>query len=52
MQTVAPTAPLHNTAGLLVDDLDLVVDHDIVNILLEHGVCLQELDHGVDPLAL
>ncbi len=52
MQTIAPAAAFHNTAGLLVNDLDLVVDHDVVNILLEHSVGLEELDDGVDALAL
>ena len=52
VETVAPAASLHDTACLLINDLDLVVDDDIVNILLEHGVSLQELDHGMDPLTL
>ena len=52
VESVAPAASLHDTSGLLIDNLDLVVNDDIVNILLEHGISLQELDHGVDSLAL
>ena len=36
VETVAPAASLHDSARLLVHDLDLSVDNDIVHILLEH----------------
>ena len=52
MQTIAPAAAFHNTSGLLIHNLDLVVNHNVVNILLEHSVGLEELDDGVDTLAL
>ena len=42
---VAPA--LHNPARLLVDNLDLVVHHHIVHVLLEQGVGLEQLVHRV-----
>ena len=41
MQTLAPTPTFHDAARKLVDDLDLAVDHNVVNILLEERLCLQ-----------
>ena len=52
VQTIAPAAAFHNTACLLIHNLDLVVDDDVVNVLLEHSVGLEELDHSVHTLAL
>ncbi len=52
METVAPSASLHNTSGLLVNDFDLVVHYHIVDILLEHRVCLQELVDRMYPFRL
>ena len=36
VETVAPAASLHDTASLLIHNLDLSVDNDIVHVLLEH----------------
>ena len=52
MQSVAPAASFHDTAGGLVDDLDLAVHDHVVHVLLEHGVGLQQLADRVDTLAL
>ena len=53
METVAPAAALHDTAGLLVDDFDLtVLGDDVVDVFLEEGVGLEELVDGVDAVAL
>ena len=52
VQSVAPAAAFHHTAGLLVHDLDLAVHDDVVHILLELGVGLEQLVHGVDAFAL
>ena len=52
VQSVGPAPSLHDTARSLIDNLYLVVHDDVVNVFLEHGVCLEELDHCVDPLAL
>ena len=52
VQTVAPTASFHHTSGLFVDNLHLVVHDDVVDILLEHGISLQELRDSMHALAL
>ena len=52
VESVAPAASLHYTAGLLVHNLDLVVIDHIIDVLLEHCVCLEQLVYGVDALAL
>ncbi len=52
MQTVGPTATFHDTASLLVNNLNLVVDNHIVNILFEHCVCLKQLVYSVDTFRL
>ena len=41
MQALAPAPAFHDAARKLVDDLDLAVDHNVVNILLEERLCLQ-----------
>ena len=43
MQTVAITASVHNTAGKLVDDEDLIVLYDVVDISLHGAVRLDGL---------
>ena len=50
MQTVAVAASLHDSARLLVDNLDLVVVDHIFHILVEQGVGLQQLVHRVYAL--
>ncbi len=53
MESVAPAASLHYTAGLLIDNLDLSVFRDyVIDIQLEHRICLQKLDDSVHALAL
>ena len=52
MKSVAPTAALHDTSGLLIHNLDLVVDNDVVHVLLEHRIGLEQLDDSVHTLAL
>ena len=52
METVAPAASLHDTSCLLVHDLDLSVLDDVVNLLVEHGVRLEKLAHGMNTLRL
>ena len=53
MESVAPTATLHNTTCLFVDNLDFsVFGYDVVDIELEHRVCLEKLDDSVHTLAL
>ena len=45
MQTVAPSAALHCTAGVFINDDNLTVLNDIVNILLKKHVCTQCRHH-------
>ena len=52
VQTIRPAATFHDTAGLLIDNLHLVVIDDIVHILLEQRVCFEQLVHGVYALGL
>ena len=52
METVTPTASLHDTAGLLVHNLDFAVLDYILVVEVEHGVGLQQLLEGVHTLAL
>ena len=52
VKSVAPTAALHDTSGLLIHNLDLVVDNDVVHVLLEHRIGLEQLDDSVHTLAL
>ena len=53
VETVAPTSSFHDTASLLIHDLYLaVIGNDIVDVLLEHCISLEKLDHGMDALAL
>ena len=50
METIAVTASLHDSAGLLVDNLDFsVVDHIFI-VFLEESVSLEKLGDGVDAL--
>ena len=52
VETVAPAASLHYTAGLLVDDLDLAVDDDVVHVAVEHCVGLEQLVYRMHTLSL
>ena len=52
VQTVRITASLKDTSRLLVNNLDLAVSHHILDILVKHGICLQQLIHGMHTLAL
>ncbi len=52
VQSVAPAASLHDTAGLLVHDLYLTVLYDILIVQIEHGVGLEQLLQGVHAFAL
>ena len=52
VQAIGVAATVHDTTRLLVDDHDLVVHDDILVILLEEGIGLEELVHGVYALAL
>ena len=47
MQTIWVTTTFHNTTGLFVYNLHLSVNHHILIILFEHGVCFQKLVDGV-----
>ena len=52
MQTVAVAAAFHNTSGLLVDDFHLVVVDDVFYILVEQGICLEQLVDGMYAFSL
>ena len=52
METLAPATTLHDAAGELVDDLDLAVDHDVVDVALEERLGLERLDEVVDHLPI
>ena len=52
VQTIRPAAALHNTAGLLIDNLHFSAVDDIIDIFLEEGVGFEQLVHGVYALGL
>ena len=52
MQSFAPATAFHNTAGLLVDDLNLTIHHDILFVIIKHGVGLEQLQDRMDAIAL
>ena len=52
MKSVAPASAFHDTAGLLVDDLYLSVCDDIIDLPVEHCICLEELIHSMYTLRL
>ena len=52
MQSFAPATAFHNTAGLLVDDLNLTIHHDILLVIIKHGVGLEQLQDRMDTIAL
>ena len=47
---LAPAAPLHDPAGVLVDDLHLAVLHDVVDVALVERLGLERLGEMVDEL--
>ena len=51
MQSVGITTAFHDTARLLVDDFDLAVHEDVFLVFFKQGVGLEQLAHGVNPLA-
>ena len=52
MKTIAPTTSLHNTARLLVDNLNLTILDNIFVVQVEHGICLQQLLDSMYTFAL
>ena len=52
MEPVGVAATLHDTSGLLVYNLDLIVVDHIFHILFKQGVCLQQLVDSVHTLRL
>ncbi len=52
MQALGPAPPLEDAAGELVDDLDLAVDHGVVDVALVERLGLQRLLQVVDEVAV
>ena len=52
VESVAPAASLHDTAGLLVHDFHFTVHHHVLVVDVEHGVGLEQLLQGVHAFAL
>ena len=50
VQTIRITAPLHDTTGLLIHNLHLIIDHHIFYILLEQSVSFQQLTYSMHTL--
>ncbi len=50
VQAFAPAAPLHDPAGVLVDDLDLAVLDHVVDVALVQRLGLESLAEVVDEL--
>ena len=51
VQALRPAAPFHDPARELVDDLDLAVDHEILDAVVVERLGAQGLDQVVDHLA-
>ena len=52
MQALRPAPALEDAAGELVDDLDLVVDHRVVDVPFVEGLGLERLDQVVDEVTV
>ena len=52
VQALRPAPALEDPAGELVDDLDLAVDHRVVDVALVQRLRLQRLDQVVDEVAV
>ena len=52
VQALRPAAAVEDAAGELVDDLDLAVDHRVVDVALVERLGLQRLDEVVDERAV
>ena len=52
VQALRPAPALQDPAGVLVDDLDLAVDHRVVLVALVQRLGLQRLDEVVDEMAV
>ncbi len=52
VQTLGPAPALEDPAGELVDDLDLAVDHRVVDVALVQRLGLQRLVQVVDEVAV
>ena len=52
VEPLRPAPPLEDAPGELVDDLDLAVDHGVVDVLLVQRLCPQRLDQVVDEVAV
>ena len=52
VQALRPAAAVEDAAGELVDDLDLAVDHRVVDVALVQRLGLQRLDQVVDERAV
>ena len=52
VQAFAPATAGHEAAGVLVDDDDLVVLHDVLHVALVEAVGLEQLAQGVDDAGL
>ena len=52
VQALGPAPALEDAAGELVDDLDLAVDHRVVDVALVQRLGLQRLDQVVDHVAV
>ena len=50
VEALAPAAAFHDPAGVLVDDLDLAVLHDVVDVALVERLRLERLRQVVDEL--
>ena len=52
METIGITAAFHDTACLLVDNLDLIVVDHIFYILIKQRIRLEKLINGMNALSL
>ena len=48
VESFAPTATRHQTAGMFIDDDDFIILNDILNVAFVEAVGLKKLSNGVD----
>ena len=52
VKSIAPTTAFHDTASLLINDLDLTIHNDIFVVLIKHCIGLEQLLQSVNTIAL
>ena len=52
VKSIAPTTAFHDSASLLINDLDLTIHNDIFVVLIKHCIGLEQLLQSMNTIAL